>query len=346
MTPKERFLTAINFQTPDQPALEYYYTDVGYAEHGEKLQALYAQYPGDTSPVPHMPLDQMPTPAPEDIRPDGRYHRIETDEWGTVWEYRIFGRIGHAIAFPLADWDALKAYQFPPLPLSDPSNLAALRHRAQTSDGAYPIRWGVPGLFERLIALRPFEEVLMDLSAEEPMLAELADRLTALFAEEAARAVEAGADIVCIGDDYGTEQSLLMSPTLWRQFFLPRLKQIIAPIKQAGKLCCFHSCGQVYEILPDLKEAGADSIWPQLPLYDWGTLAVKLRELQLALCIHVDRGGLMQNGTPANIHEYVERIYRTFRPDRGGSWFYFEADQGFPFANLQALAAAIGQYRQ
>ena len=346
MTPKERFLAAVRFEAPDKPALEYYYTDVGYAEHGEKLQALYAKVPGDTSPVPQVALDEMPRPDAADILPDGSYHKLETDEWGTVWEYRIFGRIGHAVSFPLAEWAALAGYQFPAMPLSDPTARAALQRRVTEDDGEYPVMWGVPGLFERLIALRPFEEVLMDLSLEEPELEELADRLVAQFAEEAERAVAAGVDVVCIGDDYGTDRALLISPTLWRRFFLPRLQKMIAPIKRAGKLCCFHSCGQIWEILPDLKKAGADSIWPQLPLYDWEALAARLRALGLALCIHVDRGELMQNGTADEIHEYVARAHRVFRPDLGGAWFYFEVDQGFPFENVAALSEAIGQYRE
>jgi len=88
-------------------------------------------------------------------------------------------------------------------------------------------------------------------------------------------------------------------------------------------------------ILPDLKEAGADSIWPQLSLYNYGVLAAGLGELGLALCIH-----------PEAVWAEVERIYRAFRPDRGGSWFYFEVDQGFPFGNIQALAEAIAAYRE
>ena len=63
-TPRERFLASLRFEAPDKPALEYYYTDVGYAEHGEKLQALYERYPGDTAPVPAVNSARLPGPAP------------------------------------------------------------------------------------------------------------------------------------------------------------------------------------------------------------------------------------------------------------------------------------------
>jgi hypothetical protein len=345
MTHKERFISAIRFKRPDMPALEYYYTDVGYAEHGAALQELYLRRPGDTGPVPVFDAEHLPRPDPADIDGEGRYRRVETDAWGSTWEYRIFGRIGHVTAFPLDTMDNLDAYEFPPMPLSNPLTMAELAHKTAADGARYPISYGIPGLLDRLISLRPFEKVLMDLSMGDPALARLADRLTDIFTDEVRRALSAGVDIIRIGDDYGAGRSLLISPVMWREFFYPRLKKMIEPVKEAGRLCCFHSCGQVWDILPDLKRAGADSIWPQLPLYDYGRLNAKLRELGLALCIHIDRGELMQHGSPDEIKAEVKRIYQAFRPDDGGSWFYFEADQGFPFENIQALSDAISEYR-
>ena len=345
MTHKERFLSAIKFMRPDMPALEYYYTDVGYAEHGDKLLELYRQYPGDASPAPAYDCGNIPGPDPADFDDEGRYRRIDIDEWGTAWEYRVFGRIGHAIDFPLDDIGKLDSYEFPPMPLSDPRAYAALKRKVESEGATYPVSYGVPGLLERMIALRPFEKVLTDLASENPALERLADRLVEAYADEARKALSAGADIIRIGDDYGTGRAMLISPDMWRAFFYPRLKKIIAPIKEAGRLCCFHSCGQIWDILPDLKRAGADSIWPQLPLYDYGALNARLRELKLALCIHIDRGELMQHGAPDDVKAEVGRIFRVFRPDEGGSWFYFEVDEGFPFENIRALAEAIAEYR-
>ncbi|MCL2059502.1 MAG: hypothetical protein FWH01_10675 [Oscillospiraceae bacterium] len=344
MTHKERFLAAARFERPDMPALEYYYTDVGYAEHGAKLQELYMRYPGDAAPAPAYNFTSR-GPDPADFDEDGNYRRLETDKWGVTWEYRIFGRIGHAIGFPLDDIGKLDSYALPPMPLSDPAAFDALKRRAESEDSSYPISHGIPGLLDQMIALRPFEKVLMDLANGEPALARLADVLTDAYLGEVRRALSAGVDIIRMGDDYGTNRAMLISPDLWRAFFFPRLKKIFDPIKAAGKLCCFHSCGQVWDILPDLKLAGADTIWPQLPLYDYGALSERLRGLGLALCMHIDRGELMQHGSPGEVKAETARLFQAFRPDNGGSWFYFEVDQGFPFENIQALAEAIAEYR-
>jgi hypothetical protein len=54
----------------------------------------------------------------------------------------------------------------------------------------------------------------------------------------------------------------------------------------------------ILSILADLREAGADAIWPQLPLFDQRDLARRCRKLGLALQLHPDRGELMHYGTP------------------------------------------------
>ena len=173
----------------------------------------------------------------------------------------------------------------------------------------------------------------------------LADRIIEYDEALLRQAVKAGADAISFGDDYGTERSLLMSPELWRSFFKPRLKRLFSAAVDQGLDIHFHSCGQVWDILPDLKDIGVTSIWPQLPAYNMEALAKYCRELGLAVEIHTDRANTMTYGTPAQVRELVRREFDTFRMMEGGSWFYIEADNGFPFANLEALVKTIAEYR-
>ena len=91
MTPRERVKAAMRYRPVDKAPLQYYYTPVGYFEHGEKLNDLYATLPGDFEPFyRHEPCG----PGPGDYDPDGSYHAFKKDEWGTLWEYRIYGIAG------------------------------------------------------------------------------------------------------------------------------------------------------------------------------------------------------------------------------------------------------------
>ena len=192
-------------------------------------------------------------------------------------------------------------------------------------------------LFETMQSLRPFEDVLIDISQDTPEINRLADRLVEYYAVVLENALAVGVDAVSVGDDYGTQQSLLLSPKVWRRFFLPRYQALLKPVKQAGKRVFFHSCGKIDGILADLREAGADTIWPQLPLFDHRTLARRCRELGLAIQLHPDRGNLLQRATPQEVRAYMLRLVEEFDCLAGGAWLYLEVDPGFPWENVRAM---------
>ena len=69
--------------------------------------------------------------------------------------------------------------------------------------------------------LRGVERIFLDL-AERPEIAEaIFSRLRAFYCEYLARVLDAAdglIDIVCTGDDFGSQNGLLLSPAMWRSF--------------------------------------------------------------------------------------------------------------------------------
>ena len=114
---------------------------------------------------------------------------------------------------------------------------------------------------------------------------------------------------------------------------------------EAGLDVVFHSCGKLMELLPDLREVGANAVWPQLPAYNMAELAARCRSLGLAVAVHTDRACAMTYGKPQDVRDLVRREYDIFRMGDGGSWFYVEADNGFPFENFEALIGQIAEFR-
>jgi hypothetical protein len=49
----------------------------------------------------------------------------------------------------------------------------------------------------------------------------------------------------------------------------------------------------------------------------------------------------MTYGPLLDVRDLVLREYETFKLRDGGGWFYIEADNGFPFANLESLVTTI-----
>lgn len=342
MTGRERVRAAMDFRPVDIAPLQYFYAPVGYYEHGEKLNDLFSTLPGDFEPFSRQPI---PRPGPEDYDADGSYHAFARDEWGTLWEKRIFAVWGIPCEYPLDDLSRLDDFRPPEKPaLSGPAFDALCEANREHKKLYYKLHH-TGSLLERMRSLRRDSDVLCDIALDEPDIHRLADMILDRCASDVELAIKSGADGVSFGDDYGTERGLLLSPGMWRGFFKPRLKALFKPAKDAGLDVVFHSCGKVMELLPDLREVGANAIWPQLPAFDMAELAARCRELGLAVAVHTDRANTMTYGKPQDVKELVKREYETFRMWEGGSWFYVEADNGFPFENLEALVEQIAEYR-
>jgi hypothetical protein len=343
MLPRDRVQAAMRFQSPDMIPLRILPAAGGLHEHGQKLADLHRSMAHDFGDLGGVTVPAVP-PA-TDYDPDGRYHAFRTDDWGTRWEYRIYGIWGHPVAWPLDDLGRLASYRAPaPPPAGGPQVDAARAAVAEARRTWYTLGGGGQ-LFEQLRALRRYEDVLMDIATDTPQINRIADLVTEHCIGCVAHSLALDVDGIAFGDDHGTQQAMIVSPAAFRRFFKPRYEAIFAPVRAAGKPVFFHVCGQISPILPDLKELGVDVIWPQLSAYDLPELVRACRDLELCVELHPDRGDLMQRGTPGQIRDHVLRLVELFGSHRGGSWLYLEVDPGFPWENVLALFEVARELR-
>jgi len=343
MLPRERIEAAISFRPPDKLPLRIFAAAGGLYEHGQKLVDLIKACGHDFGDLSGLTLPEPP--GPEDFDPDGRYHAIRTDEWGTTWEYRIYGIWGHPTAWPLNDLSRLDSYVPPPPPAAEGPEVEAARTACAVQRERYFLLGFGGSLFEKLHSLRRFEEVLMDIALDTPEINRIMDLITAYAAGHVSRSLALDVDGVAFGDDYGTQEAPLLAPDTWRRFFRPRYERLFAPIRAAGRRICFHTCGRVGPWLQDFRELGMDVIWPQLTAFDVPELVRICRDLGLAVELHPDRGDLMQRSTPEQVRSYVYRLLEAFDTASGGSWLYLEVDPGFPWANVEALFGVAMELR-
>jgi uroporphyrinogen-III decarboxylase len=85
--------------------------------------------------------------------------------------------------------------------------------------------------------------------------------------EAGARMVGLGVDIIWIGDDFGMQDRMIISPRLFREFFKPRYAYLFAKWKALNPnvKIAFHSDGNIFPIIPDLIEIGLDILNPIQP---------------------------------------------------------------------------------
>lgn len=344
MTFRERVTKALNFEKPDKIPLEIHPSPAGLYEHGQKLLDLMRECGHDFGDSRNFQMPQMP--GSNDFDSDGRYHLIKTDEWGTKWEYRIFGIWGHPIEWPLNDLNKLEDYKAPPVPPIGDPKFKVDRINADVHKQQYFLTGNGGELFEEMRSLRRFEYILMDIEDNTPEINRIADIIMNYDQELIKYSLALNVDAVTFGDDLGTSTALMISPATFRRFFKTRYRNLFDPVVHSGKHVVFHSCGQIMPVLEDLREVGVSAVWPQLPLYDLLELSRCCRNFGISVKLHPDRGELMQRGSPDAIRKYVYNLLETFDTANGGSWLYIEIDPGFPFENAETLLKIAMELRK
>ena len=339
VTPRERMLKAFAFDNPDRLPVWYHPSPAGLYVHGQKLLDLFNAFPPD-NPVT---FDKIPQPPTTAFDTDGRYHEVKHDEFSTVWEYRIFGVAGHPHEYAILSPEQIDAYVFPPGPDCGGQVFDAERIRIARQKERYLVFGGGANLFETLHALRPFEDVLIDVSTQEPAMMRLLDRLVEYRYRQLEYQLALGVDVVMFGDDWGTQGPLLISPTVFREVFKPRLASLMELVRRANARIFYHSCGAIYPLYNDLVEIGINGLWHQVNLYDAQEFAKEAARNRTVLFLHMDRQHLVPHGTPQQIRETVKRYREIHRKLGGGAIFYVEIENDAPFENVEALVKAVNE---
>jgi uroporphyrinogen decarboxylase len=186
-------------------------------------------------------------------------------EWGFEWQHLdnslLMGQPKQAV---LKKWSDFDRYQ-PPDPY-DPARFAPMRKmRAELGDDKYYKANFVLTGFTMMCFLRGFSETLEDMCVERENIERLADMVFSFEEEVIKQLKPQGFDAVAFADDWGNQQSMFISPKLWREIFKPRYKRQIDLTHECGLDLYFHSCGYIYDIMPDFIEIGLDILNPGQP---------------------------------------------------------------------------------
>ncbi len=193
------------------------------------------------------------------------------------------------------------------------------------------------GMTDAMILFRedlPFLERLMDtlLAHQERVMRAVCDR----FAPELA--------FVLVNDDIAYNSGFLIHPHLFRELFPHRMKRLIAPARERGKLCAMHTDGRMRDILPLIKECGFDIAHPIEPESN-DIFALKQEWAgRLALVGNIPTP-LLAYGTKEQIQETVKDYCRRLGP--GGGWVLGSSTSimdGVPPENFVAMTEACHKY--
>jgi len=129
-------------------------------------------------------------------------------------------------------------------------------------------------------------------------------------------------DVVVEADDYGTQQSMLVSPEMYRRLFKPLQAELFAVIRKrlADGFIFFHSCGNVRQLIPDFIEIGVDILNPVHVRAAGMEPAALKRDFGRDICFWgggVDTQGVLPSGSPEQVREDVKRNVAALAPGGG-----------------------------
>jgi len=129
----------------------------------------------------------------------------------------------------------------------------------------YHIRFRIGSVFESAWQLRGMAEFLMDLALDTSIPIYIMDRLTEIHVENTRRVLELVGnrlDMVYFYDDVATQNSLMISPEMWRDLIRPRHAQLIELAKTYNVPVMYHCDGAIYPLISELIDLGIDLLNP------------------------------------------------------------------------------------
>lgn len=119
-----------------------------------------------------------------------------------------------------------------------------------------------PGLFEHFNTVFGIEDHLMYTALYPDELNELYKRQAEWTIRFADKCIEAGADMIHLSDDWGSQKDMLFSPDTWREIIYPNMKMIVDHIHSKGVFASLHSDGCIKKVVDGVCDIGFDVVHP------------------------------------------------------------------------------------
>jgi uroporphyrinogen decarboxylase len=160
--------------------------------------------------------------------------------------------------------------------LGDPHDPKWLNHTAWNEDFAginvqQAIDWQgdkraiiahIWGIVEGTSSFLGIENCWANLGLEPALMTAWFDRYADWLCGLVESCIEAGVDIITLSDDWGSNQTMLFSPAMWRRMIAPYAARVVKHARDRGVPVNLHSDGYIANILDDIVAMGFEVCHP------------------------------------------------------------------------------------
>ena len=362
---RERFELTLAHRDVDRPPMDLASTDMTQIEGGPRVLAPYLEIParGSSADLDEAVLQALDT----DIRGVGGVlsptHSLtrqvsptqRVDAWGITSVFN--GHHYEPVGRPLADAtiDDLNKYPWPNADLIDRDEIARLRDRAKYLFEQTPYvvcgRHPYYGILELGCWMCGFDDFLYRLAGDQEfvhrffeIILDYQQRVNAIYYGALGRYLH----FTTSGDDFGTQTGPFMSPAMFHELVVPYFARRVSDMRRYTNAHFFHhSCGSVFELIPDLIGIGVEILNPIQPRTT-NMEPQKLKDAygeRLTFWGGVDTQQLLPHGTPAEVWDTTRNLISVL--GRNGGYILSAAhciQEDVPWENVLAMyRAGIGQ---
>ena len=342
MNSKERVRTALSFFEPDHVPIDYWGDKITTAKIKkvvgiEDTEKLY-QYLGIDLRYIEGSIYTGPELASYD---DGS----SDDIWG-VRRKTIYvddknpekGNYEHVIKHPLEAAETVKEIEdYTGWPSPDHFDYSKIRDIADQFPGQCIVCGG--DRLNRMAQLKPamylrgIEQCMLDIVLNPEIFQAIIAMEKEFFLEYGRRLFEQAkgkVDIFFMGDDFASQNGMLMSLDHWRKFIKPGFKAYIDLAHKYDMKVMHHTCGAIYELIPDFIDCGLDILQSLQPKANGMDLKKIKNEYGKYICFQggIDIQETMPYGKPQDVKKQVYDRIKTM--GKGGGYILGTAHNMLP----------------
>jgi uroporphyrinogen decarboxylase len=156
-------------------------------------------------------------------------------------------------------------------------------------------------------------------------------------------------DIVKFGDDFGTNSGPLIPTETYNEFFKPHHKMLCDYVKANSSMhTMLHTCGGIYELIPELIDAGFEILNPvQTNARNMNARVLK-NEFGSVVTFWgggADTRNVLNNATPQQVKDHVKQNLEIF--SKGGGFVFNTIHNIMPDVppqNILAMFEAVNEF--
>ncbi|HHY46139.1 MAG TPA: methyltransferase [Firmicutes bacterium] len=331
MTGRERVIACLKFQGPDRVPRDLWTLPWVILFQKDEYERLIEKYPMDISRPQLSPVWR--DDVVEACRQVGTYK----DDWGSIWQVGEPGVIGEVKEPALGDLSRLSHYRLP-WHLIESRDYDMINRRCEESD-LFMLSDVAARPFERLQFLRGTENLFIDLAYGTAEIQKLIQMVHEYYLQNVESWCRTSVDGIVFMDDWGTNNSLFISPQMWREIFKPLYRDYCDLIHSHGKFAFFHTDGYVADIFGDFIEIGVDAINAQIFRMSIEDLARRYKG-KVTFWGEIDSQHILPLGSAEEVYDAVMRVRRALDDGAGGVIAQCEWGKHYPVTNIETVFKA------